>query len=220
MKKPPQPPDQRRRHLSKEDRALWDNTAETLKPLKRAKARVHPLPDIDPADRPSTAAHRRAAQAIERFVAEHAEKPHGSVPSYMPAPQAPPLSDFDRKAARRLRGGRIDIEARVDLHGLRQSEAHTTLRRFLMSCHARGLRWVLVITGKGAQRRRGEDEDAYTSRFGGEERGVLKRNVPAWLAEPELRAIVVSFTAAAIQHGGEGALYVQLRNRERTRGRD
>ena len=47
------------------------------------------------------------------------------------------------------------------------------------------------------------------------ERGVLRRNVPRWLAEPELAAIVVGFTTAAIRHGGEGALYVQLRRRER-----
>ena len=33
----------------------------------------------------------------------------------------------------------------------------------------------------------------------------------------ELRAIVVSFTSAAISHGGEGALYVQLRNPEKVR---
>jgi DNA-nicking Smr family endonuclease len=217
MKKTPQPPDQRRRHLSKEDKALWESTAETLKPLRRAKARVHPLPDIAPPDRPPSVAQRHSSQATEEV---HTEKYDRPVAIDIPAAKAPPLSDFDRKAARRLRGGRIDIEARVDLHGLRQSEAHTTLRRFLMSCHARGLRWVLVITGKGAPRRRGEDEDAYTSNFGSEERGVLRRNVPIWLAEPELRAIVVSFTAAAIQHGGEGALYVQLRNPERMRGQD
>ena len=50
---------------------------------------------------------------------------------------------------------------------------------------------------------------------GANERGVLKRNVPMWLAEPELRAIVVSFATAAIPHGGEGALYIQLRKPER-----
>ncbi len=219
MKKPPQPPDQRRRHLSKEDKALWENTAETLKPLKRAKARVHPQSEIAASDRPSDAARRQAMQATEKFIAQQTAKQAKPVMDISPA-KAPPLSDFDRKAARRLRGGRIEIEARVDLHGLRQGEAHAALRRFLMSCHARGLRWVLVITGKGAPRRRGDDDDGYTSRFGADERGVLKRNVPMWLAEPELRAIVVSFTAAAIQHGGEGALYVQLRNPERTRGRD
>lgn len=220
MKKPPQPPDQRRRHLSKEDKALWENTAETLKPLKRAKGRVHPLPEVAASDRPFTATHRQAAEVTEKPFAQQAGKHARPLIPDIPPAKAPPLSDFDRKAARRLRGGRIEIEARVDLHGLRQSEAHVTLRRFLMSCHARGLRWVLVITGKGGPRRRGDDEDDFAPRFGGEERGVLKRNVPMWLAEPEIRAIVVSFTAAAIQHGGEGALYVQLRNRERTRGKD
>ena len=62
---------------------------------------------------------------------------------------------------------------------------------------------MLVITGKGAPNARD-----------GEERGVLRRNVPRWLAEPELAAIVVSFTTASIRHGGDGALYVQIRARK------
>ena len=43
------------------------------------------------------------------------------------------------------------------------------------------------------------------------EPGVLRRQVPMWLREPELAAIVVGFTTAHVRHGGEGALYVQLR---------
>ena len=74
---------------------------------------------------------------------------------------------------------------------------------------------VLVITGKGAPSRRRDEDDDYGVRFGEQERGVLKRNVPRWLAEPELRSIVVSYTTAAIQHGGEGALYVHLRRPDR-----
>jgi DNA-nicking Smr family endonuclease len=35
--------------------------------------------------------------------------------------------------------------------------------------------------------------------------------VPRWLAEPDLRPYIVSFTTAAAKHGGEGALYVHLR---------
>ena len=56
---------------------------------------------------------------------------------------------------------------------------------------------MLVITGKGG---RGEND-----------RGVLKRAVPLWLALPEFRGMVIGFDAAAISHGGEGALYVRLR---------
>jgi DNA-nicking Smr family endonuclease len=124
----------------------------------------------------------------------------------------PDLAAFDRKAARRLRQGQIEIEARIDLHGLRQHEAHGALRRFLLSCFARGFRWVLVITGKGGPQRP-RDDDGWSA----PERGVLRKSVPQWLAEPELRSVVVSFTPAAIPHGGEGALYVQLRNPDRAR---
>lgn len=213
-KKPPHPPDPRRRHLSKEDEAIWESTAETLKPLKRAKARVHHVPDVAPRERATEAARHRAPEA-EWAAANKMDRP-SAIPR-SEAKHAPPLNTFDRKAARRLRGGHIEIEARVDLHGMRQSEAHAALQRFLMSSYARGLRWVLVITGKGGPRRRDDDEDV--PRFGTEERGVLKRNVPMWLAEPELRAIIVSYTEAAIQHGGAGALYVQLRNPEKGKGR-
>ena len=58
---------------------------------------------------------------------------------------------------------------------------------------------MLVITGKGA---RGE---------GAGERGVLKRQVPHWLALPEFRALVIGFEDAGVKHGGAGALYVRLR---------
>ena len=69
---------------------------------------------------------------------------------------------------------------------------------------------MLVITGKGAPARTALDERAERD---GIERGVLRRNVPRWLAEPELAGIVIGFTTAAVNHGGEGALYVHLRKR-------
>jgi DNA-nicking Smr family endonuclease len=129
-------------------------------------------------------------------------------------PAAPPLSDLDRRKARKVGTGKVEIEGRIDLHGMRQAEAHAALRRFLLRGYAEGRRWVLVITGKGAPLRRCEDDAGLVS-VRDDERGVLKRNVPRWLDEPELRAIVIGFTAAAIRHGGEGALYVQLRRRDR-----
>lgn len=209
MSKPPAPPP-RRRHLTKEDEALWEHTASTLKPLREKKSRHHPSV-ADPDETPPPFAPKPKAAA--KHVAEKAEKTPAkpSPPATPPPKSTPDLNAFDRKAARRLRGGRIEIEARIDLHGMRQHEAHVALRRFLLSCSGRGLRWVLVITGKGGPRAR--DDDGYAV----PERGVLRKNVPMWLAESELRAVVVSFTTAAIPHGGEGALYVQLRKSDRLR---
>ncbi len=92
--------------------------------------------------------------------------------------------------------GKEAIDARLDLHGLTQAQAHSTLSRFLRDASARGARLVLVITGKG-------------SRDG--ERGVLKRQVPHWLELPEFRSLVIGFEDAGVRHGGEGALYVRIR---------
>jgi DNA-nicking Smr family endonuclease len=210
MSKPPHPP--RRRHLSKEDEALWEHTAASLKPLRERKGRHHPgvagASDAPPFA-PKAKGGRKAGSGAQHSTAKDAAQPQPAPPA---KPRAPGLADFDRKAARRLRQGQIEIEARIDLHGMRQHEAHGALRRFLLSCFGRGVRWVLVITGKGGPRKTQDDEG-----WSLPERGVLRKNVPLWLAEPELRAIVVSFTTAAVPHGGEGALYIQLRNPGRAR---
>ncbi|WP_439544292.1 Smr/MutS family protein [Hyphomicrobium sp.] len=206
MSKPPSKP--RRRHLSKEDEALWEHTASSLQPLKVRKDRhLADMPDLD-----SISPFLTDGKAAKAMPSKPAAKPLPTPPRASET-TAPSLSTFDRKAARKLRQGHFEIEARIDLHGMRQHEAHGALRSFLHSAFRKGQRWVLVITGKGGPRRPRDDDDM----FGVAERGVLKKNVPMWLSEPELRAIVVSFTSAAISHGGEGALYVQLRNPEKVR---
>lgn len=85
------------------------------------------------------------------------------------------------------------------------------LRGFLHSCAAKGLSTVLVaITGKGGPAAAG---DAPHDHLETGSRGVLKRSVPLWLEEPDLRALVISYRTAHVRHGGEGALYVHLRKR-------
>lgn len=210
MKKPGHGAGRSGRHLTDDDEALWRHTAQSLQPLPRGKARVH--------------------ERAEALLEATASKPHakrsagthgGQAAAAKPAPsrpvaggaEPPPLGSFERRQARRIGSGRIEIEARMDLHGLRQSEAHAALRRFIQSSHERGRRWVLVVTGKGGTSRPRDDDLAPWA--AADSVGVLRRNVPMWLAAPELRAMVVSYTEAAPRHGGSGALYVQLRNPEK-----
>ena len=94
---------------------------------------------------------------------------------------------------------------------MRQDEAHIALIGFLRRCLGKGQRWVLVITGKG--KASDEDREAPFDMTRNRDRGVLKRNVPRWLEEPDVRLMIVSYTTAAIQHGGEGALYIHLRTK-------
>jgi DNA-nicking Smr family endonuclease len=208
--RPLKKPGKRGHDLSAEERALWEHAARTLKPIK-GKGRVHAAQETDaPAAPPRPPSHEKA----EKAPVHRASATPQRVSARAATPAAPPLSDLDRRKARKIGTGRVEIDGRIDLHGMRQAEAHAALRRFLMRAYAEGRRWLLVITGKGAPLRRGEDEEGLVS-VREEERGVLKRNVPRWLAEPELRSIVVGFTTAAIRHGGDGALYVQLRRRDR-----
>jgi DNA-nicking Smr family endonuclease len=113
------------------------------------------------------------------------------------------LAPLGRRMKQKVARGAEPIDARIDLHGMTQNEAHHALARFLRVAQRDGARVVLVITGKGA--RNGASADAFA------ERGVLKRQVPLWLESAELRPMVLGFETASISHGGQGALYVRVR---------
>lgn len=205
-----QPPGKRPgARLSQEERALWEHTARSLEPIKGKKQRVHA--SLEDAGEPTPSKRETAKPAAQKKPPAAAPAPPPRV-TITPALPAPAPITLERRKARKLSSGRIEIDGRIDLHGMRQGEAHDALRRFLKRSYAEGKRWVLVITGKGAPARTAQDERLERE---GIERGVLRRNVPRWLAEPEVAGIVIGFTTAAIRHGGEGALYVHLRKRGR-----
>ncbi len=193
-----------------DDADVWSYTAQSVEPLKKVKGRFHPASErageVPPRPRVKADVESAKAKPLKPAAAKMA------LPPELPKPKAPPpIAAFDRKKVRKIRSGQVDIEARIDLHGMRQDEAHVALVSFLHRCQGKGQRWVLVITGKGKVSDR--DDDAPFDMTRQRQPGVLKRNVPRWLDEPELRSLVVSYTLAAIQHGGEGALYVHLRKR-------
>jgi DNA-nicking Smr family endonuclease len=177
----------------------------------------------EPLERELTHAPEDAASGAIEEVTVRAEPPKParesqSAPLPPAAPSAPvqpaggfreppPAQPFDPRAAKHLARGRRPIDARLDLHGMRQQDAHASLRHFIARCQADGLRHVLIITGKGISAERHSARDFWTS----EERGVLRRLVPHWLSEPSMRVHVVSFTESHTRHGGSGALYVTLR---------
>ncbi|MDJ0950025.1 MAG: Smr/MutS family protein [Alphaproteobacteria bacterium] len=104
----------------------------------------------------------------------------------------------------RLRRGQLPIDARLDLHGMTQAEAHRALADFIAISHDAGRRCVLVITGKG-----GRAEDVSTT----QRTGVLRQAVPQWLSGPPNAALVLATAPARPKDGGAGALYVLLRRR-------
>lgn len=174
----------RTRLLKPEERALWQQVVRAVTPL-RPRA---PEPDAPAPPAPAEP--------------EPAPAPAAALPPARPAlPKPPPLAPLEPKVRRRLNRG-AEVDARIDLHGLTQANAHRRLHLFIVEAQARGHSLVLVITGKG---------DGERLLAGLSERGVLRRAVPLWLGEPALRPYVVGFETAARHHGGEGALYVRIR---------
>ncbi len=205
--------------LPAEDVALWEHAAQTIDPVRKLKPRVPDTGDDEAWDSASPQRTTPAPATKSKPTAAANSADPAAAPAVKGRPkQAPPLAEFDRRKARKIAAGKLDIEARIDLHGMRQSEAHQALRRFIAACGAQGIATVLIITGKGARA-----TDAAADRDWAQDkpdRGVLRRMVPLWLAEPDMRAIVISFHSAGVRHGGEGALYAQLRTRAVKRSRD
>ena len=119
------------------------------------------------------------------------------------ANQPPALAQFDRRLRQRVARGHAAIDVRLDLHGLTQKQAYAALLHFLTQAQAQDAKLALVVTGKGI------------AAGAASERGVLRRQVPLWLSLPEFRRFIVSFQEAHASHGGEGALYLRLRRRQR-----
>lgn len=186
-------PSRRKRVLSEDERVLWESVAKQAKPLRRrtraTKAEV--IPAAEP--KPPT------ARGTSKRLPNESALPPSQLAKVNHSPSPPPLAPLGRRERTHLSRGRIEIDARLDLHGMTQARAHRVLLHFLQRASGDGLRFVLVVTGKG-------------SSVGPEsERGVLRRQVPEWLSLPEFRTLVVGFEQAHIGHGGAGALYVRVR---------
>lgn len=181
---------------------LWAEVAQTVSPLQRTlrrqrlqlSAEALPLPRPPP---PPPPRHKSV-------------KLPPAMPSYQPSgkPGRAANQAIEPKLKRKLTRGHIEIDGTLDLHGMRQVEAHAALSRFVHARVSRGDRTLLVITGKGLKK---VDGDASVII----ERGVLRSMLPIWLSEPALAPLIAGWDVAAQGHGGEGAWYVRLRRSER-----
>lgn len=174
-----------RKKLSHEDRILWGKVARSTRPMPGKLDEIILFED----EFLKAAAVISAKTSKPALIEKTTDNP--ATGRKTDARHQP----LERPVKRKIARGRLPLEARIDLHGMIQSEAHAMLHDFLVRAHERRLRHVLVITGKGTS-------------MGSE--GALKRAVPIWFSKPEFRGFISSFETAAAQHGGEGALYVRL----------
>jgi DNA-nicking Smr family endonuclease len=180
----------RKRGLSSDEKRLWRLYTQSVAPLRPSQEPDEPdsIPIAPPVVLPPP---------LPRPRIEPSRQASASLPELAPG-QAIGL---DKATAERLRRGELPIEARLDLHGMTQVQAHEALGRFLASSQAQQRRCVLIITGKGWRPDSAADSG----------KGVLRSAVPRWLNEPPNRFRVLAFTAAKDRHGGGGAIYVLIK---------
>jgi len=186
----------RPRHLSSDERALWDSVARQAVPMRPAQS-VSAIQT----EKPQSIEAERVQ--LSRFrVGEKTASASTALNSHTPQKAS---IHMDAGAFSKLRRGKLSPERRIDLHGLTLAQAHPVLIRFVMDAHSDGKRLVLVITGKGDRK---DPKGPFEV-----QRGVLRRQVPMWLQAPPLSGVVLQVTSSHQKHGGDGALYVYLRRR-------
>lgn len=172
--------------LSPDDEDLWKRVTRTVRPLARL--------DLGAARQPTPAKLRDALPTVRVTPSRPAS---GEAPA-RPEAKRGPLAD--RSPEKRVRRGKLEVGAKLDLHGFTQEEARAALTRFLLHARADNVRVALVVTGKGGRLRSGETAP-----------GVLKQKLPDWLAGADLRPLISGYAQAHQRHGGGGAYYVFLR---------
>jgi len=188
-----------RRRLRPDEVELWRKVADTTHKL-------HPERNAGDLPLPKPKPMKPARAPAERFTL--GEKANGRAPGHdvqagMRDRVASAPLQMDKKAFGRLKRGKMVPEGKLDLHGMTMNQAHPALTRFILSAQATGKRLVLVVTGKGKHR---DDGGPIPTRL-----GVLRHNVPHWLAQPPLAQAVLQISEAHLKHGGGGAYYVYLR---------
>lgn len=193
----------RKRVLTSDEVALWTHVTRHIDPLR--PERMQGIETIETVEPPHVEPKKAKATKVD-VAAIPQQKPKAPF-----APTIPPLAPLEKRLRQRLSRGHTPIDSVIDLHGMRQDEAHAALRRFVIGAHQAGYTVILVVTGKGASA--ASNDGMY------EERGVLRRMVPHWLRMADMRGYVIGFENAAQHHGGTGALYVRIR-KNKIGGRD
>lgn len=187
-----------RKSLSGEDRHLWKRVAKSTTPLpERSRnleselARMLDMSGDETAPPPVIREVQAAQPILQRPIV-----PKTTSKTLHPA------QPIDRPVLKKLAKGRLDVDARLDLHGLTADTARQRLVDFLELSRAAGHRLVLVITGKGMNGM-----------------GVLRQSLPHWLEMPPCTHLVNGYRVAHSAHGGDGAFYVRLRRSREKGGR-
>ena len=99
---------------------------------------------------------------------------------------------------------------KLDLHGFSLVEANKIVKNFIINSFNSGYKKLLIVTGKGLRSK--SHDNPYLS----EKLSVLKYSVREYIKNDEnLANKINSISTADIKDGGEGAIYIFLKNNKK-----
>ena len=114
-----------------------------------------------------------------------------------------PNKDFEKNKNKNNQ----EIVKKIDLHGFSLENANKTIEDFITKCFNNNVNKIIVITGKGLRSK--NTLNPYVSR----DLSILKYSVPEFInSQSNLMKIIKKIKKADIEHGGEGAFYIYLKN--------
>ena len=107
----------------------------------------------------------------------------------------------------------INKVKKLDLHGSSLIEANKIIKKFIIESFNNGYKKLLVVTGKGLRSK------SYNNPYVSEKLNVLRYSVPEFIKNDEnLNNKISRIAQADIKDGGEGAIYIFLKNNNKFKG--
>ena len=106
-----------------------------------------------------------------------------------------------------LKRGKVKIDRKLDLHGYGLFEAHKKFKNEVKTNYYKGKRCLLVITGKGINKKVKNDDNIAPKLF----YGKIKNSIIEWINEDDIKRYILTYQDAGIENGGDGAIFVYLR---------
>ena len=104
----------------------------------------------------------------------------------------------------------VDKVPKLDLHGSSLSESNKIVKKFIVKSFDQGYKKLLIITGKGLRSK------SYDNPYISEKLSVLRYSVPEFINQDEnLSNKVKEISIANVKDGGEGAIYIFLKNNKK-----
>ena len=123
-----------------------------------------------------------------------------------------PDSIHDKDTVESINYTQTSKTKKIDLHGFSIEKANEKIKFFLTKSYEEGCKKIIIITGKGTRSK------VYTDPYKSDKMSILRYSVQNFIEnEIDLMNIVKKITKADIKDGGEGAIYIFLKDKNKIR---